>query len=69
MLLLMFFPVALSLVNVWLFLPVALLLNLWLCQRAVVFQKQPERATARRLFFGTLMYLPVILIITVAAWR
>lgn len=69
MLLLMFFPVALSLVNVWLFLPVALLLNLWLCQRAVVFQKQPERATARSLFFGTLMYLPVILIITVAAWR
>ncbi len=69
MLLLMFYPVAYGLVNVWLFLPVALLLNLWLCQRAVVFQKTPERATARRLFFGTLIYLPIILLITVLAWK
>jgi protoheme IX farnesyltransferase len=69
MLLLMFYPAALGLVKVWLFLPVALLLNLWLCQRALVFQKTPERTTARRLFFGTLIYLPVILLITIFAWK
>lgn len=69
MLLLMFYPVALGLVNVWLFLPPALLLNLWLCGRALSFQKQPERATARRLFFGTLIHLPVLLILTTLAWR
>jgi heme o synthase len=69
MLLLMFHPVALGLVNVWLFLPVALLLNGWLCQRALTFQKKPERATARSLFFGTLIYLPVILLLTVLAWK
>jgi heme o synthase len=69
MLLLMFHPVAYGLVKVWLFLPVALLLNGWLCQRALVFQKSPERATARRLFFGTLIYLPIILLITALAWK
>jgi protoheme IX farnesyltransferase len=69
MLLLMFYPVAYGLVKLWLFLPVALLLNAWLCQRALVFQKNPERATARRLFFGTLIYLPVILLITALAWK
>ncbi len=69
MLLLMFYPVAYGLVKVWLFLPVALLLNAWLCQRAIVFQRTPERATARSLFFGTLIYLPVILLITVLAWK
>jgi protoheme IX farnesyltransferase len=68
-LLLMVHPIVFGLVNVWLFLPPVLLLNLWLCQRAVAFQKQPERASARRLFFGTLIYLPVILILSVLAWR
>jgi protoheme IX farnesyltransferase len=69
MLLLMFQPVLLGLVKTWLFLPPALFLNLWLCQRALRFQKQPERATARRLFFGTLIYLPVILIVSVMSWK
>lgn len=69
MLLLMFYPAALGLVHIWWFSPIALLLNLWLCQRALVFQKTPERATARRLFFGTLIYLPVILILTVITWK
>lgn len=69
MLALMFQPVAFGLVNVWFFLPPALLLNIWLCQRALGFQKQPDRATARRLFFGTLIYLPVILIVSVMAWK
>jgi protoheme IX farnesyltransferase len=69
MLLLMFQPVFHGLVKTWLFLPPALFLNLWLCQRALVFQKQPERGTARSLFFGTLIYLPVILIVSVIAWK
>lgn len=69
MLLLMFQPILAGLVKTWLFLPPALLLNGWLCQRALRFQKQPERATARRLFFGTLIYLPVILIVSVISWR
>ncbi len=69
MLLLMFQPVLLGLVKTWLFLPPALFLNLWLCQRALQFQKQPERASARRLFFGTLIYLPVILIVSVMSWK
>ena len=69
MLLLMFQPVVCGLVKTWLFLPPALFLNLWLCQRALQFQKQPERATARRLFFGTLIYLPVILLVSVMAWK
>jgi protoheme IX farnesyltransferase len=69
MLLLMFQPILAGLVKTWLFLPPALLLNGWLCQRALRFQKQPERTTARRLFFGTLIYLPVILIVSVISWR
>ena len=68
-LLLMVHPVAFGLVNTWLFLPAALVLNVWLCQRALLFQKQPERSSARRLFFGTLIYLPVILVLSMLAWR
>ena len=38
----------------------------WLALR---FNRQPERATARKLFFCTLAYLPLILIVTVLAWK
>lgn len=69
MLLLMFQPVIYGLVHTWIFLPPALLLNVWLCQRAIVFQKNPDRASARRLFFGTLIYLPVILLLSMLAWK
>ncbi|MES2596157.1 MAG: heme o synthase [Verrucomicrobiota bacterium] len=69
MLLLMFQPVICGLVKTWLFLPPSLLLNLWLCQRAVTFQRNPDRASARRLFFGTLIYLPVILGLSMLAWK
>lgn len=69
MLLLMFQPVIYGLVKTWIFLPPALLLNAWLCQRAIVFQKNPDRASARRLFFGTLIYLPVILVLSMLAWK
>jgi protoheme IX farnesyltransferase len=68
-LLLMFYPVSQGLVNTWLFLPPALLLTGWLCLLALRFQKNPERATARRLFFCTLMYLPAILLLSTLAWR
>ncbi len=67
--LLMFHPVIMGLVYSWVFLPLALLLSGWLCYLAVKFQRCPERATARKLFFCTLMYLPAVLIVTIAAWR
>ncbi|HEY1082955.1 MAG TPA: heme o synthase [Prosthecobacter sp.] len=68
-LLLMFYPVYSGLVITWAFLPPALLLAAWLCKLAMTFQKNPERTTARKLFFCTLMYLPGILVITSLAWR
>lgn len=68
-LLLMFFPAVMGLVTPWLFLPPALLLTGWLCLLAQRFQRQPERATARRLFFCTLMYLPGVLLLSTLAWR
>jgi len=68
-LLLMFYPVQQGLVITWLFLPLALILAGWLCKLALVFQKNPERVTARKLFFCTLMYLPAILIVTTLAWK
>lgn len=68
-LLLMFYPVARGLVNAWLFLPPALLLAGWLCKLALDFQKNPERGTARRLFFCTLAYLPGSLVVTCLAWK
>jgi protoheme IX farnesyltransferase len=67
--LLMFYPVLVGQVNAWIFLPFALALSGWLCWLAIRFQRQPERPSARRLFFCTLMYLPAVLIITTAAWR
>lgn len=68
-LLLMFYPVYMGLVITWLFLPLSLLLAGWLCKLALDFQKNPERASARKLFFCTLMYLPAILLITCVAWK
>lgn len=66
--LLMFHPPWFGQVNPWIFLPPALLLSGWLCWLAIRFQRAPERSTARRLFFCTLMYLPAVLTATVAAW-
>jgi len=68
-LLLMFYPVQSGLVSAAGFLPPALLLAGWLCRLALAFQKQPERATARKLFFSTLAYLPGALILTCLAWK
>jgi protoheme IX farnesyltransferase len=53
---------------VW-FLPPALLLSGWLGWLALRFNRRPERLTARKLFFCTLAYLPLILIVTVLAWK
>ena len=68
-LLLMFHPVYAGLVRPAWFLPPALLLAAWLCRLALAFQKNPERATARKLFFSTLAYLPGVLILTCLAWK
>ncbi|MES2507893.1 MAG: heme o synthase [Verrucomicrobiota bacterium] len=68
-LLLMFYPVQQGLVVTWIFLPLSLALAGWLCKLALDFQKNPERASARKLFFCTLMYLPGILIISSIAWK
>ena len=67
-LLLMFYPVAAGIVTWW-FLPAAFLLTGWLCWLAWRFFRLRERASARRLFFCTLIYLPAVLILTVAAWK
>ncbi len=67
--LLMFYPVQQGLVVTWIFLPLALALAGWLCKLAMDFQKNPERASARKLFFCTLMYLPGILFISAIAWK
>ena len=68
-LLLMFYPIKMGLVVTWIFLPLSLALAGWLCKLALDFQKTPERATARKLFFCTLMYLPGILAVSVIAWK
>jgi heme o synthase len=68
-LLLMLYPAFAGLVHLWLFLPPALLLTGWLCHLALRFQRHPERATARRLFLSTLLYLPGILLFTTLAWK
>ena len=67
--LLMIHPPLTGQVNPWIFLPPALFLSGWLCWLAIRFQQAPDRTAARRLFFCTLMYLPAVLIVTVAAWR
>ncbi len=67
-LLLMFYPVFMGIARPW-FLAGALPLAGWLCWLAWKFRVHRERAHARRLFFCTLLYLPVVLILTVIAWR
>jgi heme o synthase len=67
--LLMLHPVWAGVVHGAWFLPPALLLSGWLCWLALRFNRQPERATARKLFFCTLMYLPLILLVTSLAWK
>lgn len=69
MLLLMFYPVIAGLVHVAVFLPAALLLAGWLCLLAWRFFKTPERPAARKLFFCTLAYLPLVLLISALAWK
>ncbi len=66
--LLMFYPVMMGAANWW-FLLAALPLSGWLCGLAWRFRVQRDRASARKLFFATLAYLPLILLATVAAWR
>ncbi len=67
-LLLMFYPVWQGVAEAW-FLAPALLLAGWLCWLAWKFRVQRERAQARKLFFCTLMYLPLVLTLTVLAWK
>lgn len=67
-LLLMVYPVATGIVHGW-FLPLSLALSGWLCWLAWQFYRKRERASARKLFFCTLMYLPAVLVLTVIAWR
>lgn len=68
-LMLVCFPVFADLVKpVW-FLPPALLINGWLCWLAWKFYRQPERVSARKLFFCTLAYLPAVLLTTALAWK
>ena len=45
----------------WFFVVPALLLGLWLLLLSYQFYRQPERSRARKLFFATLLYLPVML--------
>ena len=68
-LLLMLYPAYTATVSLAWFLPPALLLSGWLGWLALRFNRQPERASARKLFFCTLAYLPLILIVTVLAWK
>lgn len=67
-LLLMVYPVAARIVHWW-FLPLSLAVTGWLCWLAWQFYLKRERTSARKLFFCTLIYLPAVLILTVAAWR
>jgi heme o synthase len=65
---LMFYPVWQGVAAAW-FLAPALLVSGWLCYLAWKFRLHRERSHARKLFFCTLIYLPAILIISVAAWK
>lgn len=67
-LLLMIYPVAQGIVSWWFIVPAAALAG-WLCWLAWRFYRARDRATARKLFFCTLAYLPAVLILTVAAWK
>jgi protoheme IX farnesyltransferase len=67
-LLLMFYPVMTGIVAWWFLVP-ALALAVWLCWLAWRFFKVRDRPSARKLFFCTLAYLPVVLILTALAWK
>ncbi len=45
----------------WWFVPVAALLGSWILKLAVDFRRLRDRASARKLFFATLLYLPAVL--------
>jgi heme o synthase len=64
----MIYPVVVGIVAWW-FLPFALVLTGWLCGLAWRFFRTRERTAARKLFFCTLIYLPLVLILTSLAWR
>lgn len=53
----------------WWFAFPSLAATLWLLKLGLVFHGTGERADARKLFFGTLLYLPVVLIALLAAKR
>lgn len=46
----------------------AILLSLWLVILSLVFLKSPSREAARKLFFATLIYLPIVLTALVIGW-
>jgi len=64
----MLYPVVVGIVAWW-FLPFAWLLTGWLGLLAWRFFRTRERTAARRLFFCTLIYLPLVLILTTMAWQ
>jgi len=64
----MLYPVVVGIVAWW-FLPFAWVLTGWLCLLAWRFFRTRERTAARRLFFCTLIYLPLVLILTTMAWQ
>lgn len=64
----MVYPVVVGIVAWW-FLPFAWVLTGWLCLLAWRFFRTRERTAARRLFFCTLIYLPLVLILTTMAWQ
>ena len=53
----------------WWFLPLSLLVNVGLLRFAWAFYANRDRATARKLFFFTLLYLPVMLALSMVFWR
>lgn len=53
----------------WLFAGVGLLFGLWKAFSAWIFVKSGERVKMRKLFFLTLIYLPVALVILAIDWR
>jgi len=65
--LLMFLPPLAGLTNYWFLLP-ALAVNFVLIALAWKFCQQRERPVARKLFFFTLLYLPVMLMVSLLFW-
>ncbi len=53
----------------WPFIPLALLVNAGLLLFAWRFYQTPDRAHARKLFFYTLIYLPLMLAVSMIFWR